>query len=109
MNASVGKLKGIFQARASKQKALRTPYFGIPEFICQYPWVDPAFDLSRFNSIERSGDLGVMLYDLKNENGRVFPRGVRAEIINEVIPMKNILVESGKGTKLVNKGSGDYR
>lgn len=50
-----------------------------------------------------------MLYDLKNENGRVFPRGVRAEIINEVIPMKNILVESGKGTKLVNKGSGDYR
>ena len=109
VNASVGKVKGIFKSRASKQKAFRTPYFGIPEFTCQYSWVDPASDLSRFTPIKRSGDLGLMLYDLRNENGRVFPRWFHAEIKNGVISMKNITVESGKGTKIVNKGSSDYR
>lgn len=109
VNASIGKIKDIFMKRAIKQKAFKTPYFGIPEFPCQYKWVNPESDLSKYKGINRTCNLGLMIFDLRNENGRVFPEWFHASINKGVIPLKKITVESGKGTRIVNKGTGDYK
>lgn len=108
VNASVGKTKNIFMQRAKKQKAFKTTYFGLPEFTCQYKWVDPASDLSKFKPINRTCDLGLMIYDLRNDDGRVLPEWFHASIQQGIIPLKRIKIESGRGSRIVNKGTGDY-
>lgn len=107
-NSSTGKILGIFKDRALKQKAYKEPYLGIPEFPCQYKWVDPMSDLSHFHPIHRSGDLGIMLYGLRNENGRLFPKWFHATMKQGIIPLKSIRVQDGRGSRVVNKGNGDY-
>ncbi|ORC32839.1 type I-C CRISPR-associated protein Cas5 [Marispirochaeta aestuarii] len=65
-NENEGKYAAMFERRARKGQCFHRPYLGCREFACDFKLVDPSHDLPP--SIEKTDDLGWMLYDLNFED-----------------------------------------
>lgn len=89
---TITKFTEMFIRRASKGACFHRPYFGCREFPVDFEFIPK--DADDLPSLEKTKDLGWMLYEMDYSGKETMPQFFHAEMIDGIIDLRNTEVRS---------------